>query len=373
MKSRISLGIPYLCQDEISAVNRVIKSGYLSLGQETEKFEQGLARYCQTKYAVAVSSGTAALHVSVIASNIKSGDEVITSPFSFVATTNCLLYEKVRPVYVDINPETLNLDVNKIEPAITKKTKAILGVDIFGYPAEWQEIRRIAAKYNLQVIEDAAEAFGAQYQGKVVGNLGHLTTFGFFPNKQMTTGEGGAVLTNDRSKYLKLKRLINQGKLAGSLENNYFYLGYNYRMTEISAALGTSQLKKIDFFLKKRFQAAALYQSILKKINGIKFLKSDDPQHQRSWFVFPILLDKKINRAKVIKQLTSQKIATKTYFSPLHLEPYLQYLGYKKGDFPVCESISPSILCLPFYTDILPETIHYVSHHLAKAINVCAA
>ncbi|MFH0943426.1 MAG: DegT/DnrJ/EryC1/StrS family aminotransferase, partial [Candidatus Beckwithbacteria bacterium] len=256
---KILLGPPYITDEDVEAVSRVVKSGNLSLGEETEKFEEEMAKWLGAKYAVSASSGTTALHLAVLASGIKAGDEVITTPFSFVASTNCFLYEKAIPKFVDIDPETLNIDINKIESAVTHKTKAILGVDVFGYPAEWRKILKIANKYRLAVIEDAAEALGAEYHGNKLGSLGHSTVFAFYPNKQMTTGEGGLLTTNDKKVYELIKGLANQGRGPDIQWLKHEYLGYNYRITEMAAALGRSQLKKLDQLLKLRQQAARCY------------------------------------------------------------------------------------------------------------------
>jgi len=365
---KILLGPPFITNDDVQAVARVVKSGNLSLGEETEKFEQEIAKWLGIKYAVATSSGTTALHLAVIASNIHAGDEVITTPFSFVASTNCFLYEKAVPKFVDIDPKTLNIDVNKIESAITKKTKAILGVDVFGYPAEWQEIIRIAKKHNLQIIEDAAEALGAKYQGKRLGSLGQPTVFAFYPNKQMTTGEGGLLTTNDKKIYELTKGLANQGRGPDIQWLRHENLGYNYRITEMAAALGRSQLKRLDQLLALRQQAAQWYKERLSTIPGVSLLKSDDKNHQRSWFVYVIRLDKKNNRDKVIQQLDAAGIPSKAYLPSIHLQPYMKSYGFKCGDFPVAEAVSASTLALPFYSAIKEETVDLVCKTLNKIL-----
>lgn len=367
-KNKLGLGIPYITRDELAAAARIIKSGWLSLGQETEQFEQEMAKYVGAKYAVATNSGTAALHLSVIASGIKAGDEIITTPFTFVASTNCCLYEKAKPVFVDINPDTLNLDTNQIKAKITAKTKAILAVDVFGYPAEWQPIIKIAQKYNLAIIEDAAEALGAKYQNQKLGSLGHLTIFGFFPNKQITTGEGGIALTNNKKQYELMKHLVNQGRKAGQAQLDYHYLGYNYRMTEISAALGREQVKKIDLFLINRRQVAGWYDEQLANIPSINLLKTDDLDHQRSWFVYVVLVNKTIDRNQLVTKLSQAGIPVKTYFPSLHLQPYLKSLDYHRGDFPVSEAVAQATLVLPFYTGMSQKTVITVCNKLKKAL-----
>jgi dTDP-4-amino-4,6-dideoxygalactose transaminase len=367
-KKNIQLGPPYLTSDEVEVVTQVLKSGQLSLGKETEKFEKELADYVGAKYAVATSSGTTALHLSVIASGIKTGDEVITSPFSFVASTNCFLYEKAKPVFVDIDKDSFNIDVKKIEEKITKKTKAILGVDIFGYPAEWDKIMELAKKYNLKVIDDAAEALGAEYNGEKLGSLGHPTVFAFYPNKQMTTGEGGMVATNDKKQYQLIKGLANQGRGPDMLWLKHPYLGYNYRMTEIQAALGRMQLKKLDQILASRNQVAEWYKERLSQVDGVSLIKENDQSHKRSWFVYVVRLDKKFDRDEIIKKLRQVGVATKAYLPSIHLQPYIKKFGFKKGDFPVSETVSDSTLALPFYTGMKEKIVDQVCDRLTKVL-----
>jgi perosamine synthetase len=365
---KILLGPPSLDQKDINAVVKVLKSRQLSLGEQTEKFEAELAQFVGARYAAAVASGTAALHLAVIASGIQAGDEVITSPFSFVASTNCFLYEKARPQFVDIDPASFNLDPNKIEAAITPKTKAIIGVDIFGYPAEWATIIKIARRHHLKIIEDAAEALGAKYQGKRLGSLGHPTVFAFYPNKQMTTAEGGALVTNNQKLHQLVKGLSNQGRGPDMNWLRHLYLGYNYRLTEIQAALGRSQLAKLPAFLAQRDRVAGWYRQRLQKVNGLTLLKANDRQHQRSWFVYVVRLDKFFNRDRVMKRLLSAGIPTKAYLPSIHLQPYMQSFGFKPGDFPVAEAVSASTLALPFSTAISESTVDYVCQKLIKIL-----
>lgn len=367
MKS-ILLGPPHIDKNDVKAVNRVVASGKLSLGEETDKFETEMARWLGAKYCVATSSGTTALHLAVLASGIQPGDEVITSPFSFVASTNCFLYEKAKPVYVDIDPETLNIDVNKIEAAITSKTKAIIAVDVFGYPAEWTQIIKIAKKHDLKIIEDSAEALGAKYYGQKLGSLGHPAIFAFYPNKQMTCGEGGMLATNDKKVYELTKGLANQGRGADMQWLKHEYLGYNYRITEMAAALGRSQLKKLDKLLIKRNQATKWYQERLSQIPSITLMKADDANHQRSWFVYVIKLDEKINRDQVIIKLGQQGVPAKAYLPAIHLQPYMKAYGFKPGDFRICEAQAQRTLALPFYSDINESTIDYVCNQLVKIL-----
>ena len=375
MKKRVNrltndlvLGPPYITSDEIKAVEKVLKSGILSLGQETEKFETEMVKFVGAKYAIACSSGTTALHLSVIASDIQEGDEVITTPFSFVASTNCFLYQKARPVFIDVDPGTFNINVEKIEEKITKKTKAILGVDIFGYPTEWNKILKLAKKFKLKVIEDAAEALGAEYKGKKLGSLGHLTVFAFYPNKQMTTGEGGMVVTNDKNEYQLIKGLVNQGRGADMQWLKHEHLGFNYRMTEMQAAIGRQQLKKLPQFLKSRDQVANWYKEQLAQVDGVSLMKPNDAGHKRSWFVYVIKLDKKFNRDQVIEKLKAKGVPSKAYLPAIHLQPYMRKYGYKKGNLPVSESVSASTLALPFYTDMKLKTVKKVCQRLKESL-----
>lgn len=375
MKSRINklsdkflLGPPYITRDELEAITKVLKSGQLSLGEETINFEKEMALYVGSKYAVATSSGTSALHLSVVASEIKKGDEVITTPLSFVASTNCFLYEKAIPKFVDVDPETFNIDVSKIEAVITKKTKAIVGVDIFGYPAEWEEILRIANKYNLKVIEDAAEALGAEYKSQRLGGMGHLTVFAFYPNKQMTTGEGGMVTTNDKDAYHLIKGLSNQGRGKNMQWLRHEYLGFNYRMTELQAAIGRQQLKKMPEFLSNRDQVALWYKENLKDVDGISLMKENDKDYKRSWFVYLINLDRSINRDRVIEKLKNSGVPSKAYLPAIHLQPYMKKFGITKGDLPICEAISSSTLALPFYAGMEESTVTEVCQILKSTL-----
>lgn len=368
MRKTIPLGSPQIGKDEIAAVTRVLNSGRLSLGEERTAFEQELARWLGADYAVVVSSGTAALHLSVRACGIGQGDEVITTPFSFVSTTNCFLYENARPVFVDIDTQTLTIDVTQIERAITKNTKAIVGVDIFGYPAPWQPLMDLAQQHGLQVIEDAAQALGAEYRGRKLGSLGHPTIFSFYPNKQLTTGEGGAVITNDEHLYHLLQSLSNQGRGPDLQDLKPEMLGFNYRMNELSAALGRVQLNRLDGFLANRRRAAQWYGQRLQDVGEITLLKADDHEYTRSWFAYVVQLDRRFDRDVIIDKLAQAGIASKAYLPSIHLLPHLQEFGYKPGDFPVSEAVSSSTLALPFYAGIEENTVDRVCETLVTIL-----
>jgi len=365
----IPLAKPYIKKEEIEAVTKVLKSGHLSLGPKLKEFEERFAKYIGTKYAIAVNSGTSGLHVCLRALGIKEGDEVITTPFSFIASANCMLYERARPVFVDVKEDTFNIDPTLIEEKITEKTKAILVVHVFGQSCDMDAIVKIAKKHNLKIIEDACEAVGATYKNKKVGTFGDCAVFAFYPNKQMTTGEGGIVVTNN-SEIAKLCRsMSNQGRASNMQWLTHERLGYNYRMDEMSAALGVEQLKKIDFILKRRKELADLYVQKLKDVKGVIPPKIAD-YNSHSWFVFPVRVENDIDRDKVIEKLDKNGIQSKAYFYPcIHLQPfYKKSFNYKEGDFPIAEEISNSTLILPFYPQMNENIIDRVVSSLREAL-----
>jgi perosamine synthetase len=283
------------------------------------------------------------------------GDEVVTTPFSFVASANCVLYEGATPVFADINPRTLNLDPKAVEAAITPRTKAILAVDIFGYPAEYAELEAIAERHGLALIEDACEALGAEYRGRPIGSLGPPAVFAFYPNKQMTTGEGGAVAVQNEQEWAVLKSLSNQGRSDSGEWLTHSRLGYNYRLDDVSAALGLAQVEKLDRILELRADVAARYGELLGEVDGVELPLADDAEHQRSWFVYVVRLAEGIDRNGVMAKLAEQGIASKPYLPSIHLQPYWrERYGTREGMFPVSEGASRRSLALPFHTR-LPE------------------
>lgn len=365
----IPLSPPFLTIDEEKVISKVLRSGILGLGPYLQLFEKSVAKFIGTKYAVATSSGTAGLHLAMVASEIKAGDEVITSPFSFVTSANVILYVGARPVFVDIDPLTLNIDPNKIEAAITRKTRAILPVHIFGFPIDYTRILAIAKKYNLKVVEDACESIGAKFGNKTVGNFGHPAVFAFYPNKQITTGEGGMIVTNDKNQYLLLKSLVNQGRGDSGQWLVHERLGFNYRMDEMSAGVGYMQMKKIRMLLAGRKKVALTYQKYLKNVAIVKILPDKYEGSQRSWQTFVVILDKRINRNRVISILAKRKIASKPYLPSIHLQPYFRKtFGYKPGMFPVSEAISDSSLALPLYVGMRRTQVARVCEELKLAI-----
>lgn len=365
---RIPMSAPDLDENDIQEVINVLKSGRLALGPRMIEFEELMKQYIGVKHAVAVSSGTTGLHILVRALGISEGDEVLVPSFTFAASVNVILYEKAIPVFVDIEPETYNLDPEDLERKITKRTKAIMVVDVFGHPAEWDEILRIAEKYNLKVIDDSCEALGAEYKGRKIGQFGDCACFAFYPNKQITTGEGGIIVTN-RDEIAKLARsLRNQGR--GEM-NAWLYherLGYNYRMDEMSAALGVSQLKKINLFLQKRDRVAEMYTEKLKKYSWVK-TPVVKPYVRMSWFVYVITLEKGLDRDIVIEEMEKKGIPARGYFSPIHLQPYVKEMFKTyEGMLPITEDISKRTLALPFHNNLKEEEIEEVIGILKEVV-----
>jgi perosamine synthetase len=366
---RIPLSAPYLDQREEELVVQVLRSGRLSLGPMVERFERMFAERVQARHAAAVSSGTAGLHLAIRLAGIGPGDEVVTSPFSFVASANCALYEGARPVFADIDPRTLNLDPRAVEAALTERTRAVVAVDIFGYPCELDELRGICERHGLALIEDACEALGALYKGRPLGSHGHLAVFAFYPNKQMTTGEGGMVVTGSEEQWRLLKSLANQGRVDAGGWLEHAELGYNYRLSDVAAAIGVAQLEKLDRLLELRAQAAARYTALLADVDGVETPAPDDADHRRSWFVYPVRLAAEADREQVIAALAAQGIATSRYLPSIHLQPYMrERYGFREGMCPVSEEASRRLLALPFYAGIGRAEQERVVEALARAL-----
>lgn len=370
---KIPLAKPDITKKEISAVEEVLKISRLSLGKKYLEFEKALAEYVGVKYVVVVNSGTSALHLIIRALNIKEGDEVITSPFSFVASANCALFEGAKPIFCDIDEDTLNINTKKIEDKITEKTKAILVPDIFSHPADWSELEQIAKKHKLFLIEDSAEALGSEYNGRKCGSFGEAAVFAFYPNKQITTGEGGAVLTNSQKVYELCKSMANQGRKNENGEwLEHIMLGYNYRLDEMSCALGLAQLGRIDEILEKRSKVAELYS---KKLSSSKDLKIPHVKlgSKLSWFVYVVKLNNElagIKRDKIIEKMKEKGIQCGKYFQSIHLQPfYKEKFDYKEGDFPVAENVSERSLALPFFNSLKEKEIDSIVESLKKSID----
>jgi dTDP-4-amino-4,6-dideoxygalactose transaminase len=368
-KFRLPMSMPQITGEEINSVVRVMQSRNLSIGAQTIAFEKSASEIAGTTYAVAVSNGTAGLHLCMIAAGIGPGDEVITTPFSFIASANCILYERATPVFVDIDPETLNIDPEKIESAITRHSRAIIAVHIFGQPADMDPILAIAQRHNLIVIEDACEAIGAEYKGRRVGALGKAGVFAFYPNKQATAGEGAVLVTKDEEWANLFRSLRNQGRDQFDEWLMHSRLGYNYRLSELNAAVGMVQLKRIEDLLRKREGVAYEYSKRLRNVEGVSSLRLAPTTTRMSWFVYPVRFSEEINRDELLGLLAEQGIPSRPYFGPIHLQPfYRKRFGFKQGDFPNCEKAGSSILALPFYTDMKTEEVALVCDTLAEVI-----
>ena len=365
---RVPLSRPDITEHEIELVNQVLRTPYLSMGPMIDRFEAIIASYIGTKHAVGIGSGTAGLHLCIKAAGIGRGDEVITTPFSFISSANCILLEGATPIFVDIDPRTLNIDADRIEEKITARTKALLPVHVFGQPCDMDKITAIAAEYDLLVIEDACEAIGAEYKGRKVGTFGRCAAFSFYPNKQMTTGEGGAILTDDEEWADLFRSLRNQGRAKDGGWLAHERLGYNYRLDELSSALGVAQLDRIEELLAKREEVAQMYSELLAKTDGLE-IPYASPQVKMSWFVYVVRLASGVDRDRVMARLEEKGVASRAYFSPIHLQPfYRRKFGSREGDFPVTEAVARSTLALPFHSNLDEESVEYVCSALSEII-----
>lgn len=365
----IPLAKPYITDDEIKAVTEVLKSGILSIGPKIEEFEKMIADYIGVKHAIAVNSGTSGLHLIIKSLGIGPEDEVITTSFSFIASANCILFEGATPVFVDINENTLNVDIDKIEDKITEKTKAILVVDVFGHPVNMEKINDIAKKYNLKVIEDSCEALGSEYKGVKCGKDCDAGVFAFYPNKQITTAEGGVIVTDNDEIANLCRSMRSQGRAITGTWLYHERMGYNYRMSELHAALGIEQMKKIDKILEKRSQVANIYNELLKDAKGVQIPCIDKHATKMSWFVYVIRLSDEYDRNEVMKKLQNQGVSCKPYFTPIHHQPfYKELLEEQELDLKVTEKVSNQTLALPFYTTMTTDEIEYVVKCLHETI-----
>jgi len=364
---KIPLSKPDVKESDKKEVLKVLKTPYLSLGPKLAEFEKAIAKFAGVKYALGVSSGTAGLHLIIRALGIGRNDEVITTPFSFISSANCFVYEGARPVFVDIDEKTLNIDVGKIEEKITARTKAILAVDVFGQPADWPRLEAIAKKHKLFLVEDSAEALGSVCQGKKCGSFGDAAIFSFYPNKQISTGEGGMILTDKKEIADFCRSSTNQGRRsAGPQWLEHVRLGYNYRLDEMSAALGLSQLKRIEAVIRQREKIADLYNKKLNKTAGIEVFKVGSGV---SRFVYIVKLAQGLNRDKIISELAKKGIQCSNYFQPIHLQPFYQKeFGFKAGLFPIAEDAGRRTLALPFFNNLSEKEIDFVVSCLKKII-----
>jgi perosamine synthetase len=365
----IPLARPDLGGREEELALEVLRSGRLSLGPMGERFERELAAWLGVEDAVAVSSGTAALHLGVRALGWGEGDEVLTSPFSFVASANCLLYEGARPVFCDVDPVTLDLDPAAAAAALGERTAGILPVHIFGYPAAMAELEAIAAANGLGILEDACEALGAvDGDGRRVGARGNLATFAFYANKQMTTGEGGMVVPPSPEVAARLRSERNQGRAADMGWLDHGGLGFNYRLGDLAAALGVAQVEKLDAILERRDAVAAAYAERLAGIEGVEAPIAGRGSERRSWFVYTVRLAAEADRDATIARLAERGVASKAYLPCIHLFPHLRELGYREGQFPVAEEASARSLALPFFTSMTDAQVDRVCEALALSL-----
>jgi dTDP-4-amino-4,6-dideoxygalactose transaminase len=368
-RTGIPLSRPYLGEQEERRVLDVLRSGRLSLGPEIESFEEHFAERVGAPFAAAVSSGTAGLHLLAHAARLGPGDEVITSPISFVATANCFIYEGAAPVFADVDERTLNLDPDAVEAALTERTRAIVAVDMFGYPCELDPIRDLCERHGLTLILDSCEALGAEYKGVPVGGHGPSAVFAFYPNKQITTGEGGVVTTHSEDLWQLLKSLRNHGRSYDARWFNHVRLGFNYRLTDLQAALGLAQLERLDEILALRRTAAERYGEHLADVDGVETLAADDADHVRSWFVYVVKLAHSVDRDAVTAHLAAEGIEAGHYVPCVHLQPYLrERYGFRDGMCPVAEDTARRTLALPFFTGIDEADQERVARALAAAV-----
>jgi perosamine synthetase len=368
---QIPLSSPDVTAEEIQAVVDVLHTRHLSLGPKGPEFEDAFRRYLGVDEAVAVSSGTAGLHCCLLALGIGPGDEVVTTPFSFIASSNVIKMVGATPVFADIDPKTLNLDVAKAEQAITPKTKAILGVEAFGNPVGMHEMVQLAARHEIPFIEDSCEALGSSHKRRLAGTFGRCGVFGFYPNKQMTTGEGGMVVTNDKKLADMCRSLRNQGRDPGGSWLAHARLGFNYRMSDINAALGIVQMKRLPEIIDARQRVAHEYINLLLDEPHL-ILPTIDDDTVMSWFVFVVRLTGDLemaDRDAILAYLRNHHIGCSNYFPPIHLQPfYMKDHGTKRGDFPITERVADRTIALPFHNRLTRMEIENVVGHLKQAI-----
>ncbi|HYH53935.1 MAG TPA: DegT/DnrJ/EryC1/StrS family aminotransferase [Solirubrobacterales bacterium] len=366
---QIPLAQPDVGTREEELVLEVLRSGQLSLGPMGERFERAFAAWLGVEDAVMVSSGTTALHLGVRTLGWGGGGEVVTSPFSFVASANCLLYEDARPVFVDVEEETLNIDPAAAAAAVGERTVGLLPVHIFGYPAAMPELEALAGSHGLGILEDACEALGAvDSEGQGVGARSNLATFAFYANKQMTTGEGGMIIPRDPDEAARLRSERNQGRAVDMGWLDHDRLGFNYRLSDLAAALGVAQVEKLDSLLSRRADVARMYEERLSVLEGVRTPIVGRGSEQRSWFVYTVRLPDGADRGAVIARLAERGVASKAYLPCIHLFPHLRQLGYREGQFPVAEAAAADSLALPFFPAMDETRVERVCQELAAAL-----
>jgi UDP-4-amino-4,6-dideoxy-N-acetyl-beta-L-altrosamine transaminase len=378
-KKFIPYGRQWIDEDDIKAVVEVLRGDYLTTGPKIKEFEDSLTQYTGAKYAVAISNGTAALHAACFVAGIKEGDEVITTPITFAASANCVLYMGAKPVFADIDPRTYNIDPDEIRSKVTERTKAIIPVHFTGQPCDMDEILKIAQEYNLIVIQDGAHAIGAEYKGKKIGSIGDMTTFSFHPVKHITTGEGGAITTNNEELYKKLILFRTHGitrdkDVLLKDEGSWYYeqqcLGYNYRITDIQAALGISQLDKLEGFLALRREYVKRYNEAFSAVNEIDLpYQLEDTNSAWHLYIIKLKLERLgCGRRQVFDELKERGIGVNVHYIPVYYHPYYRQLGYNKGLCPRAEELYERIITLPLFPKMEREDIEYVISNVKEVI-----
>ncbi|MCW5877384.1 MAG: DegT/DnrJ/EryC1/StrS family aminotransferase [Anaerolineales bacterium] len=386
---RVPMSSPSIGPAEQQAVAEVLATPVLSMGEQTTAFEEAVRHFSGAKHAISVNSGTAGLHLCVRAAGIGPGDLVLTTPFSFVSSSNVMLFEQAVPVFVDVDPRTGNLDPQVVAQAAADlsaggaaaqrwlprrsvqggQLKAILAVDIFGQPADFTSIRQTADQYGLPLIEDSCEALGAEYRGQLAGRLGDMGVYAFYPNKQITTGEGGVIITDDDQAADFMRALRNQGRAPGDTWLQHTHLGYNYRITELSAALGRVQMGRLEELLRRREQVAAWYQARLQHQPGVELQYVAPDTTRMSWFVYAVRVAPGVDRDQLVQRLLEARIPSRPYFAPIHLQPFMiERFGYQAGDFPITEDLGNRGLAIPFSGVMTEEEVDIVCQELARAL-----
>ncbi|MEI8131115.1 MAG: DegT/DnrJ/EryC1/StrS family aminotransferase [Leptolinea sp.] len=393
----VPMSSPDINEEDRNAVQAVIHTNHLSMGPWVDRFEEAFQKTIGSKFAIAVNSGTAGLHLAIRATGIQRGDIVLTTPFSFVASTNAILFENALPVFVDVDPATGNMDVAQLAQAaddlaaggdrtrrwlprklpryfdddgkeIQPRLKALLPVDVFGQPAEMDAVRAVASQYQIPVIEDSCEALGATYKGTPAGKTGDIGVFAFYPNKQITTGEGGMIVTDNPQYASIMQALRNQGRAPGDTWLSHTYLGYNYRLDELSAALGVSQINRLESFLTARQRTANLYEKHLASMPSVERQFIHSSTTRMSWFVYVVRLPRGCDRTALASRLAERGIPVRPYFLPIHLQPYMvERFGYHSGDFPITEDLGNRGLALPFSGVMQEDQVELV----CRALHSC--
>lgn len=383
---------PDLTDSERQAVIDVLNTPNLSMGPQIQAFERAFTDFTGLNHAIGVNSGTAGLHLCVRAAGISQGDVVLTTPFSFVASTNVILFENAIPVFVDVNPRSGNINPTLLAEAARdlsaggeraqkwlprkgsasrRSLKAILGVDVFGQSADWDPIRKVADEYSLKVIEDSCEALGAEYKKRKTGTIGDYGVFAFYPNKQITTGEGGIIVTDDAQAADLMRALRNQGRAPGDTWLSHTHLGYNYRLDEMSAALGVAQMLRFENLLQKREQVAVWYGERLAELPDVEVPFIEKFTTRMTWFVYVIRLNPLIDRDALASRLEARGVPVRPYFLPIHLQPYMvERFGYRNGDFPVTEDLGRRGLALPFSGVMTEQQVEFVCRSIQREIGI---